>query len=362
MNEELAVRLSELRDAADTMRRGTAAIRAAVDAVRSEIAALAAHVDPQATPSFGQLVYSGRLVELTDTLDRLTAQMTRTADDVEGAARWQGPPLGVLWDRINTRTAPAAPTPSTVAPPAYTLGSYISRANRPLYDALLADQSALATERAAIQKLAAARAEAAHELNVLNDRLLAYGETNVAAVPRVQALHLQIDAYDHDLHEAERRVETLQARIDTATNRLLAVNPADSADVHLIRGLEGGESAPYVLANTRDCVNYIASRVPIPGELASNAHLWDERAAEYPQFGIRTGDVPLPGAIMVMEAAHPYADDAYGHVLLVEHIDASGTVWVTDNTHPTPTRLTDLTSETSGENIKYLYLPWFTKA
>ena len=132
--------------------------------------------------------------------------------------------------------------------------------------------------------------------------------------------------------------------------------------MHLIHELEGSESAPYVLSNTRDCVNYIASRVPIPGELAANAHLWDQRAGEYPQFGIRVSEVPLPGSILVMEAEHPYADDRYGHVMLVERVDSAGNIWITDNNHASPTRLSDLTTETSGERVKYLYLPWFTKA
>ncbi len=330
--------------------------------MRDEISALAARVDPQTTPSFGQLVYSGRLVELTDTLDRLSTQLTRAADDVDDAARWRGPALGVLWDRIKTRPAAAAPQEAVTAVPVYTLGSYISRANRPLYDALLADQTALATERATIDKLTAARATAADELAALNDRLRAYGETNIAAVPRVQALNTQMDAYDRDIRDAERRIDTLQTRVNAATGRLIAVNPADSADVTVMRSLEGGKSASYVLANTRDCVNYIASRVPIPGELAADAHLWDQRAAEFTQFGIRSGDVPLPGAILVMEPDHPYAHDVYGHVMLVERINSAGGVWVTDNTHATPTRLTDLTTETTGERIKYLYLPWFTKA
>lgn len=362
MNEELAVKISDLRAAAETMQRGTSVIRASVEAARGEISALAAQIDPAATPSFGALAYSGRLLELTDTLDRLSLQLTRTADDVDHAARWQGPPLGVLWDRIRTR--PHTDLSAAAAPmiPGYTLGTYISRANRPLYDALLADRTALADERANIERLSAARAEAAEESAALHDRLLAYGETNITAVPRVQTLNAQIASYDQEIHAAEQRAAQLETRIDSVTARLIAVNPADNADVYLIRTLEDSESAPYVLDNTRDCVNYIASRVPIPGELAANAHLWDERAAEFPQFGIRAGDAPKPGAILVMEADHPYADDRYGHVMLVERVDSSGGVWVTDNNHARPVRLDDLTAETTGPRVKYLYLPWFTQA
>jgi surface antigen len=363
MNEELAVKISDLHAAAETMQRGTSSIRASVEAARSEIAALAAQINPSATPSFSALAYSGRLLELTDTLDRLALQLTRAADDFDHAARWQGPPLGVLWDRIKSRPrADVSPADTGPMIPSYTLGSYISRANRPLYDALLDDRAALESERADIARLSAARADASEEAASLHDRLLAYGETNIAAVPRVQTLNAQIASYDQQIRDAEQRAVQLETRIGATTARLIAVNPADNADVYLIRTLEGGESAPYVLDNTRDCVNYIASRVPIPGELAANAHLWDERAAEFPQFGIRTGDAPKPGAILVMEADHPYADDRYGHVMLVERVDSSGGVWVTDNNHAQPVRLDDLTAETTGPRVKYLYLPWFTQA
>jgi hypothetical protein len=363
MNEELNVRLSELRAAADAMQYGAAAIRSAVEGVRDQVAALAAHVDPQASPGFGALVYSDRLVELTDTIDRLSRQLRRAADDVDSASRWRGPPLGILWDRLKDgpplRAASAEPSGQ---PAAYTLGRYISRANRPMYDALLADRAALDDERVQIATLTAARAAAREEAAALHDRLRAYGETDIAAVPRVRVLGEQIAEFDRQIGDAEARSERLQTRIDAATARLLEVNPAEQADVHVIRGLEGGESAPYVLANTRDCVNYIASRVSIPGELAANAHLWDQRAADYPQFGIRAGDEPKVGSILVMEADHPYADDRYGHVMLVERVDSSGSVWVTDNNHAEPVRLTDLTDETTGPRVKYLYLPWFTKA
>ena len=48
--------------------------------------------------------------------------------------------------------------------------------------------------------------------------------------------------------------------------------------------------------------------------------------------------------------------------MLVERVDSAGNIWITDNNHASPTRLSDLTTETSGERVKYLYLPWFTKA
>ena len=48
--------------------------------------------------------------------------------------------------------------------------------------------------------------------------------------------------------------------------------------------------------------------------------------------------------------------------MYVERVD-NGVVWITDNNHPNmPIRLTDLTGETSGPNIHYLYFPWQTQA
>jgi hypothetical protein len=70
----------------------------------------------------------------------------------------------------------------------------------------------------------------------------------------------------------------------------------------------------------------------------------------------------LVGSVLVMEKAHPYADHVYGHLMLVNRVDADGAVWITDNTHPSVAiKLSSLTSETSGANISYLYLPWFTQ-
>ena len=45
--------------------------------------------------------------------------------------------------------------------------------------------------------------------------------------------------------------------------------------------------------------------------------------------------------------------------MYVERVDMDG-VWITDNLHSAPVKLADLTSEISGANISYLYLPWHT--
>ena len=86
---------------------------------------------------------------------------------------------------------------------------------------------------------------------------------------------------------------------------------------------------------------------------------WTEKMTQY---GVSSGNVPLVGSVLVMEKTHSYADHVYGHLMLVNRVDSDGAVWVTDNNHPSAAvKLSDLTSETSGANISYLYLPWFTQ-
>ena len=81
-----------------------------------------------------------------------------------------------------------------------------------------------------------------------------------------------------------------------------------------------------------------------------------------PQYGITSGDVPLAGAVVVLEPDHPYADDVFGHVLYIERVE-HGVAWVTDNLHPdTALPLTDLIDDVTGPNISYLYFPWHTQA
>ncbi|MBK9121792.1 MAG: CHAP domain-containing protein [Chloroflexi bacterium] len=365
MNDLVSARLQDLRTAASDMSRSADSLRLAAERVHTEVDGLVAQVDPSGSSAFAMLAHSGRLDALIESVAGLASQLARAADDIESAGRWHGPPLGILWDRLGgSARISMRPPEATAAPPAYTLGNYVSRANRPLYDQLLADQAELADRRAQVAEAEAARTAALEERGALLNRLVAYGTPEAAALndPRVRGLDATVEAATRDAEEASGQATVLEHRIEGTTQRLLAVTPPDAADPAVIRSLEGGQSESYVLANTRDCVNYVASRVPIPGELAANAHLWDERAAELSRFGIRTSDTPLAGSILVLETDHPYADDRYGHVALVEYVDSAGGVWITDNNHAQPVRLDTLTSETTGDRVKYLYLPWYTKA
>lgn len=166
--------------------------------------------------------------------------------------------------------------------------------------------------------------------------------------------------------EVEAEVTELEGQIKALEQRLERVTPNKGADIERIRAMEGSTTSQAVLDATRPadqsvgCVHHICERMPIPSEIAANAHMWDDRALSYPQYGIKVGDVPLAGSVLVMEALHPYAHDVYGHVMYVEKVE-NGVIWVTDNMHPEPIPLTDLTTEASGPNIKFLYLPWHTR-
>lgn len=359
MSDELLIRLSELRAAADQFRLSARQIRDSLESAQAQAAEMSALIGVPLPSAAGLLTVAPNAS--ADRLDDLRDQLTRAVDALDEAARPVMIPLGILWNRLDKRPIIRPDTPPETGVAAYTLGSYISRYNRPLYDRFLDDQAAINRDTALIHDLRAERERTQDDLIALQNRLATAGVA-LAGAPQVRALEGQLAHLDREEAAAHARIEAAQARMTDARDRLLLVTPPDDADPSVIRSLEGGKSEDYVLANTRDCVNYIAGRVPIPGDLAVNAHLWDDRAAELTRFGIRVGDTPLTGAILVMETDHPFASDDYGHVMLVESVGADGTVWVTDNTHPNPVRLSDLTDEVTGDRIKYLYLPWYTRA
>ncbi len=359
MSDELVIRISELRAAADQLRLSAHSVRTALESAQNEAAQLSA-LTYAPLPSAAALLTAAPNAT-ADRLDALHDQLNRAVESIEDATRPLMIPLGILWNRLDRRPVIRPTVVPEVGVAAYTLGSYISRYNRPLYDSLLDNQTVITRDEAFIGQLQAERARTQGDLVALQNRLATAGAAS-AGTPQVRALQGQLDYLDKEEGAAQTRITAAQARVDDARERLLRITPPDSADPSVIRALEGAKSESYVLENTRDCVNYIASRVAIPGDLAANAHLWDEKAAELTRFGIRVGDQPLPGSILVMETDHPFASDRFGHVMLVESVGKDGAVWVTDNTHPNPVRLSDLTTELTGERMKYLYLPWYTRA
>jgi hypothetical protein len=180
---------------------------------------------------------------------------------------------------------------------------------------------------------------------------------------RIADLKRQITDLDLQIYNDTQLVAELEKEVDLMSRRLDFVVVGPGADLEAIQKLEGGETSQWIKDNTWDCVNYIVNRMPIPPELPLNAHSWDEQALKIAdKYGIKIGDVPLEGSVIVMEREHSYASEVYGHVMYVEKVE-NGIVWVTDNNYPDKlVRLDHLTEELTGPHIKYLYFPWQTRA
>jgi prefoldin subunit 5 len=368
---EVETRLSEMRDAADQINRACLRIDQCIQTVRADLAALAS-----AGWQNEQVVYflahsrfqSSQMEAWGETVRKLAADLNRAADDIESAVSRPAPATTVLVSssgggggrsgyRGRIKQLAAAPLP-----PAYPLGAYIALTNRPLYDQLTRDQQKLTSEQIRLDALLQTRAGLNDDLIALKNRLRSYDPSiHLDKIPRVQALQTQLDQFDAQIAEARGNISHLQTEIAGFTTRLERVNPGPGADLNLIAQLETSVTPHWIKDNTEGCVNYIANRMPIPEGIALDAYQWDDRAAQLTQYGITSGAVPLPGAVIVLEREHSYADDLFGHLLYVEKVE-NGLVWVTDNHHATPVNLADLTSELSGPYIKYLYFPWWTTA
>lgn len=237
---------------------------------------------------------------------------------------------------------------------------YISAANRPLLDELENKEKLLEDTRARLSELESTRASKAEVLERLQAAVAA--KRDPALEERIDLLKKEITNIDIELWESQELIPELEAEIEALQKRLELVMPGPDADIDAIRALEGAESAQWIKDHTYDCVHYIVERMAIPPELPMNAHLWDEQATKFAaKYGMRIGDVPLEGSVIIMEREHSYASEIYGHVMYVEKVE-DGIVWVTDNNYPDRlVRLDHLTTELSGPYIKYLYLPWETK-
>lgn len=372
--DEIQVKLSDLRGAAEQMRLSCLRIDESAQAVKGIIASLYADGYDGGAGAFALLYaqsYAGMDDRLRD-LNEFAGKLSGAADDVERAITPRFATLDALYkasgrhltnlDAITAAITPPAP-PMPVQPGILDHPNiYLNAANRPLFNQLLLDKTSLDSAQMDVNTLQMQRATIQADLTALKDRLLSYDpNTNLSAVPRVAALEEQLRLLDEQIGDAQSRVDTLGGYVDMLTARLNRVMPGMGADVTLIQGMETGETALWVKANTQDCVNYIVGKIPIPDGMAANAYLWNDRAAALPQYGITSGDVPLVGSVLVMEQAHPYADPVFGHLMYVERVDMDG-VWISDNLHAEPVRLADLTGETSGANLRYLYFPWHTRA
>ncbi len=382
----IEVRLDSLRTAAADMQQASRAITEALEVVQAEVAALYALGLPAGGVGDFSMSYAasaGLMQEWPFKLVRFATNLEQTADDIQQAvnqpARTIAPlvlpfipesvPLA-LWGHGFEYQSKAQPAPmitdvntSVVSAAPLPLGSYVSVINQPLFDELQREQRDLGNNQLLVSILTQTRETRIQDLTALKNNLLSYDpHTDLQHTPRVQALEAEIQGYDQQIATTQQTIQQQQTSIAALTARLDRVKPGAGADINVIEGLEQGQTNQWVKANTQDCVNYIATRVPIPDGLARDAYLWNEQAAKMTQYGVTSGNVPLVGSVLVMEKAHPYADPIYGHLMLVQQVDADGAVWVTDNNHSSvAVKLSDLTGETSGANLSYLYLPWFTQ-
>jgi uncharacterized phage infection (PIP) family protein YhgE len=132
-----------------------------------------------------------------------------------------------------------------------------------LFNQLLLDKTALTNAQTEVNTLTAQRATVQADLTALKNRLLSYDpNTNMSNVPRVVALEEQIKLLDGQITAAQTRVETMGGYADALTTRLNRVMPGMNADISLIQGMETAQTAPWVKANTQDCVNYIVGKLP----------------------------------------------------------------------------------------------------
>lgn len=245
------------------------------------------------------------------------------------------------------------------------LEAYISAANRPLYDQIATTQQQIVTEEENLNLLRTRRQALQDQYDDLLSRLEAIGGNTSNA--RLEALLAEIESLDGEIAASEARITELQTSIADMQMRLERVRPGAGADLELIASLEGSRTIDAILNATRqednslNCVNWVSTRMPIPPGIPGNAMTWIDNAMANPEYGITVGDVPLTGSVIVMQPEHSYANDVFGHVMYVERVE-NGQVWVTDNFNNQPVLLTDLTDELAGPYIKYMYFPWQTQA
>lgn len=355
--EQVEARLSDLGSAAQALRDSAQRLEQCQSAVRDIVHELLAQ--GISTPLSAVLL----------TLQTPSAELWRMAQTLEQAEQDLGQALssGAFLSRLQairariegeSRAKIAPPVPAVLAPVAF--DGYIARANRPVYQRWRELEQALSADAQHLEQLQARHQATLDEATMLSQRLLSYDPyRDVSQDPALNALYARADLQAQELQMARQQHALLKADAQALELRLERIKPADGADLHLIAGLERGQTAPSVLANTQGCVNYIAQKLTIPVELARDAHLWDEQIAQHPQWGIRIGTTPLVGSVILMEREHPYADDVYGHVMYVERVDGAD-IWVTDNYHAEAVRLQDLTQEL--DSLKYLYFAWHTRA
>lgn len=391
---EVEFKIHELRAAADQFRISSLNIDQSVQLVRGIIEPLLPQLESGEGRLFAQDYHAQRvfLEQWMELLTRFALKLAEAGDDLEealvGGRPGKEPPQPSGTPVISTlpplvlpsleaiyRSVAAENNGATLVRPQLNLTTpddepvrmpeekpYLSAVNSPLYEEMLHHNRKLTERKAELSAMQQQREVLTEDLAALENRLLSYDRSaDPGKIPRVQALLVEIRALDHQIEGIKGDIQQLDSDINKLSVRIERITPGRDADLLVIAALEGGETPEIIRQNTEGCVNYIVNRMPIPANIPRDAHLWDNMAARFDQYGIKMGETPLVGSVIVFEAEHSYADSISGHLMYVERVE-NGHIWITDNTHAEPVLLSELTRELTGPHIKFLYFPWHTQA
>jgi len=373
---EIAVRITELQNAAERLKQSAFRLQVAVDSVVPIVDQSLLDALPLSENAMLYQSHKANIASIPAKIQGFAQNLSNAADDISVAVEGQTGGIHVVHfyapTRVKFNHSPnmadllrsntGETTPTTIGK--MSISDYISARNRHLYDGLTTAQHTLNDKSSAMTLLMNKRENLSEDLTALKNRLLSYdASTSVDTQPRVMMIQGEIDALDLQIDGLQNEITGLRTDVSDLTERLNRVAPATGAELEAIVALEATQDNPLWMQNsTYGCVNHIVDKMPLPNGVPRDALLWDDAALQLPQYGISWGETPLEGSVLQLDPSHPYADDQYGHVLYVESVQGD-TVWVTDNLNPDkPVRLQDLTSKLSGEDMRYLYFPWHTGA
>jgi hypothetical protein len=372
---EVSVRLSELRNASESLKQSASRLQIAVDSVVPIIDQSLLDALPASESSLLYQLHKANISTLPAKITQFAINLENAANDIDTAVDSQqsrtvvhfyaptqvkignSPSISAL---MGTTSTLGNDVPSSKK---MTLDAYVSNRNQPLLDDLKIQQSLLKDKQSAMGFLVNQRSLISEDMTALKNRMLSFdASASVDNHPRIMAYQTQLDALDIQIDTAQIEIDSLQLDVNHLTERLDRVSPAVGAELDAILPLENAENPQWMQDSTFGCVNHIVDKMPLPNGVPRDALLWDDAAQQLPQYGISWGDTPLEGSVLQLDPSHPYADDQYGHVLYVESVNGSD-VWVTDNIHPSePVKLSDITGQLSGDDMRYLYFPWHTGA
>lgn len=373
---EVSVRLTELRHASERLRQSAYRLQIAMDTMLPIVDQSLMDALPMSESAVLYQAHKGKMATMPATITHFAENLEQAADDIAAAMDTQQTgamsvvhfyaPKRVKIGSGSTMAALMGTSTGDLSSPSprkMTLDEYISTRNQALYGDLNNTQSHLNDRSSALALLINQRTVVAEDLTALKNRMLSYDNSvNIDTHPRIASLQTQLDNLDVKIETIQTEVDQLQLDVNHMTTRLERVAPAAGAELNAIVGLEGTDNPLWMKNSTFGCVNHVVDKMPLPNGVPRDALLWDDAAMQLPQYGISWGDTPLEGSVLQLDPSHPYADDQYGHVLYVEHVD-NGVVWVTDNIHPDePVKLSAIMSKLEGDDMRYMYFPWHTRA